>query len=1131
MSFVHLHCHTEGSLLDGMCKSKDMAKQAAEFGQPALAVTDHGVMYNAVQFYEDCVTNGVKPIIGCEVYVAPGSRFEKGTNNRYHHMLLLAKNVEGYKNLVKLVSRGFTEGLYYKPRVDMELISQYRSGLIATSSCLGGEICSTLLKQEYKRAEDRAAAWAELFGPDNFFIEVQNHGLREQEACNPWLRRIANNLNLPLVASNDVHYLRQQDADPHEVLLCIQTGRTMRDANRLKYGPPNFFLRPTEDMQRIFAEYPDACENTLWIAERCNFEFEFGKHHLPRFDVPEGHTADTWLEKLVREQISTRYPAHTQQIEDRIKYELGIIASKGFSSYFLIVHDFVRFARGQQIVSQARGSAAGSIVSYLLGLTTIDPLRYSLMFERFLNPDRKSMPDIDLDFADDRREEVLQYCKDKYGEDHVAQIVAFGTMAAKGSVKDAGRALDMPLPAVERIAKMIPVKPVGIKLEEALEKVPDLKAAYDNEPATKHLIDTARCVEGLSRHASVHAAGVVITTDPVIEYAPLMATREGNVAIQYDMEDAEKVGLVKMDFLGLRNLSVVFRTLNLLRWRRGLSLKLGDIPHDDEAAFRILQRGESIGVFQFESSGMQRLLRDLRPDRLEDLIALVALYRPGPLQSGMVKTYVDRKHGREPVEYLLPELAPILSNSYGIILYQEQIMKITMALAGFGPGPAENAMKGMAKKKKEVIEKLKIDFLGGCKERGVDEGIATQLYEVMVNFASYGFNMAHSGAYGMLAYHTAYLKANFPYEFMTANLNSIVDKKEKLALYVNDVRRMGMRILPPSVNESEGEFALHTDEQGHVIRMGLNSVKGVGDDCVAAVFKERSENGPFTTFTDFLRRVCLKNAGTVVSRGHVEALIRCGALDCLPGARGQFLAALDGSMDEVTKARGRAVPELAEVKVNPVPELTHREQLAMEKDLLGVYVSGHPLADLVDRMRERATHQIADLDNLRDTDDATVTGIITEVKLRETKSKQQMATATLEDLSGQVTITLFPRVYNACKSQLMRDRIVVVRGRLSVKENQSDEDGAPQIEMAVQDLQPLEVNTEGHAPVIVVCAPDEAVAERALLVFAGKPGPVETRFRVAGKPEEEGLNTALSPQIIKDALAAVKRYGGTVWVE
>lgn len=1130
MSFAHLHCHTEGSLLDGMCRAKDMAKQAAAFGMPALAVTDHGVMYNVVSFYEACKENTVKPIIGCEVYVSPGSRFDRdATQDRYYHMLLLAQNEIGYKNLMKLCSRGFTEGFYYKPRVDRELLNQYSEGLIATSSCLGGELCNLLLKNEVEEARRRAAALREIF-PGRFYVELQNHGLKEQAYVQPELVRIARHLDLPLVCSNDVHYLKQEDADPHEVLLCIQTGRTMRDQNRLRYGPPSFFLRSPEDMARIFADYPEALANTLEIAARCDFEFTLGRHYLPHFAVPAGYTAETWLESLCRGNIADRYPSgDLEVVEQRLQYELGIIGSKGFASYMLIVHDFTRFARSRGIMSQARGSAAGSIVAYLLGLTCIDPLRYNLMFERFLNPDRKSMPDIDLDFEDERRDEVLQYCKDKYGEDHVAQIITFGTMAAKAAVKDAGRALDMPLPQVERIASLIPIKPVGIKLAEALEKVPDLKRAYDEQPQVKHLVDTAQHVEGLYRHAGVHAAGVVITTEPVIEYAPLQRMKDGKIAIQYSMEDAEKVGLVKMDFLGLRNLTVVTRCLEFINEQRGVRLALGDLPHTDEGAFRLLQNGHSVGVFQFESTGMQRLLRSLRPDRLEDLIALVALYRPGPLQSGMANTYVERKHGREPVEYIHPGLATILNNSYGIILYQEQIMKITMALASFGPGQAEAAMKGMAKKKKEVIEKLKGEFAEGCEKNGVDPGIATQLYEVMVNFASYGFNMAHSGAYAMLAYHTAYLKAHYPYEFMTANLSSIVDKKDKLALYVNDMRRMGMTLLPPHVNASQGEFTIQADpERGQVVQMGLRVVKGLKDATVDSLLAERKEGGPFGSFRDFLIRMF--GPARNCTRSDVEALIRVGACEGLGGTRSQLLAVYSRAVDEAKKLSGVANKGF-QIEYIGVPEITKSERLAMERDLLGVYVSGHPLADIADLLRAEINAQSVDLADRRDGDEVLVGGVVVEVTERLTKKQERMANVVLEDLTGQVNVTMFPKVYERCAEIAGRDRLVVIRGRVNLRESASgEEDAAPTVEVQAVEVRPLIAGEIAHEPTIHLSAPSHEVARRGLDVFQAHGGMVRVMVHSGGEVEGRAF-TALTPQVIKDALAAVKRYGGNVWVE
>jgi DNA polymerase-3 subunit alpha len=1176
MSFVHLHCHTEGSLLDGMCRSKDMAKQAANFGMPAVAITDHGVMYNVVQFFEHCTSAGVKPIIGCEVYVAPKSRRDKGSRaENYYHMLLLAKNETGYKNLVKLVSRGFLEGFYYKPRVDKELLHEYREGLIATSACLGGEICNAIIRGEMKEARRRASELKEIYGPEHFFIELQDHGLPEQAMVNPELVRIARELGLPLICSNDVHYLRQQDADPHEVLLCIQTGTTMNNPKRLRYGPPNFYLRSPEEMAQTFSQWPEALANTLQIADRCNFEFDFTKTHLPHFSVPEGHTSESWLEKLCRGAIPERYAAHTEELEARLRYELDVIQTKGYSSYFLIVHDFVRFARSQGIMSQARGSAAGSLVSYLLGLTVIDPLRYNLLFERFLNRERKSMPDIDLDFADDRRDEVIQYCRDRYGADHVAQIIAFGTMAAKAAVRDAGRALEYPLPDVDRVAKLIPTVP-GTTLEGSLTAIPELKKLYDEEGPTKKLIDTARSVEGLYRHASIHAAGVVITQEPVTEYAPVQRMGDDVLAIQYEWGDAEKIGLLKMDFLGLRNLTVVDKCLKLIKKAHGVTVDLKTVPYTDEATYRLLQHGDSIGVFQFESGGMQKLLRNLKPDRLEDLIALVALYRPGPLQSGMADEFVKRKHGVSEITYLHPLLEPILRNSYGIILYQEQVMQITMALADFTAGQAEAAMKAMSKKKHDVMEKLKPGFLDGAAAKGVKREIAEQIYEVMYNFASYGFNLNHSAAYAVLSYHTAYLKANYPHEFMATNLSSIVDKKDKLALYINDVRRMQIELLPPSINLSEAEFTVEAGDgegarrdagtQGRsdpapqsavrnpqsAIRMGLEAIKNVSRPCIDVILKARADGGPFSDFGDFIRRVCTSEEASHIARTAIECLIKAGALDCLPGHRAQFLAALEPAMASASAMRrersqgqvslfgGAQEENLGSINIAlpAVPELPKQEARALERDLLGVYVSDHPLKEASRLLRSNTNTLAAELPEKKDREEVTVGGIITQITPRMTKKNEAMASVVLEDMTGTMTLCFFPRAYEKCKDALQKDQIVIVKGRASVRDRIVEDEETPAVvEVQGEEVTPMEARRNVHIASVHVRLRAARRSELLVLrqLFAANPGDARLMFHIHADGREEkvlsGLKVGCNQKLIQDAQAVAARTGGEVWVD
>ena len=1150
MSFVHLHCHTEGSLLDGMCRSSEMAQRAAELGMPAIAITDHGVMYNVVQFFQHCTKAGVKPIIGCEVYVAPRSRLErKGRGENYYHMLLLARSEVGYKNLVKLVSRGYLEGFYYKPRVDKELLHEYREGLIATSACLGGEVPQAILKSELREARIRVSQFREIFGPDHFYLELQDHGLPEQQVVNPELVRIGRELNVPLTCTNDVHYLRQEDADPHEVLLCIQTGSTMSDPKRLRYGPPNFYLRTPEEMGERFRQWPEALENTLRIAADCNFAFDFSKVHLPHCEVPAGETHDSWLERLCREAVRDRYPVVPDELEPRLEYELSVIRDKGYSAYFLIVHDFVRFAREQGIMSQARGSAAGSLVSYLLGLTVIDPLRYGLLFERFLNRERKSMPDIDLDFADDRRDEVIQYCKDKYGADHVAQIVAFGTMAARAAVRDAGRALNLPLPDVDRVARLIPLVP-GTKLADSLDTIAELKQVYSSDETARKLIDTAKSVEGLYRHASTHAAGVVITKEPVTEYCPVQRIGDENVAIQFEMADAEKIGLVKMDFLGLRNLTVVDRCLKLIRRTRGETIDLKTLSYTDESTYRLLQSGDSVGVFQFESAGMQKLLRNARPDRLEDLIALLALYRPGPLQSGMDAEFVRRKHGLSPVTYQHELLEPILRDTYGIILYQEQVMKITMVLADFAPGQAETAMKAMSKKNTEAMADLQPAFIDGAVSKGVPPAVATQIYDQMYNFASYGFNLNHSAAYAVLSYQTAYLKANYAPEFMATTISSIADRKDKLALYVNDVRRLGIRVLPPCINAGEAECTVERTGDRWAIRFGLDAIKNVGRPCVEAILRSRQEAGPFRDLGDLIHRVCGSAEGQGISRSALESLIKAGAADCLPGHRAQFLAVLEQAMAAASslrreESRGQSSlfgedeqrPHELGLTLPVVPEMTAAEARAHERDLIGVYISDHPLKEIAGKLRAETTVVAAELPEKRDREEVVVGGMVSAVTTRMTRNNAAMANVTLEDQTGSMTVVFFPRAYERCRAYLEKDQVIVVRGRASVRDRILEDSESPaQVEVQGEHVTPIEITQYRPEPSVHVRLLEARRAELITLrhLFAANPGDSLLVFHIPRSGKEEvvltGLRVGLNNRLLEEAQSVAARAGGQVWV-
>jgi DNA polymerase III subunit alpha len=1174
MSFVHLHCHSEGSLLDGMCRVRDMVVTAREMGMPAVALTDHGVMYNAIEFYQRAKDAGVKPILGCEVYVAPGSRTERQVRreNQYYHMVLLARDMTGYKNLVKLVSKGFLEGFYYKPRVDKELLAAHAEGLIATSACLGGEIPEQIMAREMKKAEYLAGQFREIFGAGNFYLELQNHGIEEQKAVNEGLVTISQHLDLPLVCTNDVHYLRKEDAKPHEVLLCIQTGTTMNSPKRLRYGSDEFYLASPEVMRQRFSQWPSAAENTLAIAERCNVEFDFSKFHLPHYEVPPGYTYESYMEHLCREALEQRYGKITPEIEARLQYELEVIQGKGYAAYFLIVWDFVRYARSVGIMSQARGSAAGSLVSYLLGLTVIDPIRYGLLFERFLTRERKSMPDIDLDFADDRREEVIQYCRDKYGEDKVAQIITFGTMAAKAAVRDAGRALDIPIPEVDRVAKLIPTTP-GMTLETALQQSPELARMAQENPIAQQLITTAKSVEGLYRHASTHAAAVVITREPVVEYAPVQRIGESGVTIQFSKDHCEKIGLLKMDFLGLRNLTVVDKCLKLIERTRGVKIDLETLPLDDAPTYRLLQAGESVAVFQLESSGMQKLLRDLKPDKLEDIIALVALYRPGPLGSGMTEEYCRRKHGLSPARYPHPSLEPILKDTYGIILYQEQVMKISMVLAGFSAGQAEDLMKAMSKKKVDAMEKLKPAFLAGAKEHGVDATTAQEIYDVMFSFASYGFGLNHSAAYAVLTYQTAYLKANYPAEFMATNCSSIMDNKERLALYIDDIRRMGLAILPPAINESEADFTVERRGQGSgarnegpvdltpalqvpdAVRFGMAAIKNVSRNAIDAIVRARVEGGAFRSLTDFARRVYGEADAGVLTKTALECLIKAGAFDSLEPRRAALLAAVEPALGlAATLRRNRSMgqeslfgegqaaedEEEEEVALPVVREFGRDEALRLEKDLLGVYVSDHPLTAVAAQFRRQGVLSSEELKEQGDRVDVTVGGIIAGLVPRTTKKGQPMASVTLEDLTGTMPVTVFPKAFEEYARVLEKDRIVLIKGKTSIRERVGavEEDEATGIvEVHADEIIPYNapIALPTHEPAVHVRLARARPADLTLLrtLASSHPGSARLLIHVPTTAGEERvvakLMVAASPKLVEALQSVVGR--GEAWVE
>jgi len=1035
--FVHLHNHTEYSLLDGAARIPDLVAAAAAQGAQALAITDHGAMFGVIDFYTTCREAGIKPILGCEVYVAPRTRHDRqaGVDDKLHHLVLLAKDETGYRNLMRLVSIGYTEGFYYKPRVDKEILNRYRRGLVALSACLAGEVPASALREGEEGAAAAAAAYREIFGPD-FYLELQDHGLADQRQVNRILVNVARRLEIPLVATNDVHYIRAQEAEIQDILLCIQTGKTLNDSQRMRFGSNEFYLKSPEQMAQLFGEVPEALANTVAIAEQCAVDLDFDGVHLPEYDVPPGYDVDSYLRELCYQGAVRRYGEITEEIARRLDYELSIIAQTGFSGYFLIVWDFIRYAREKGVlVGPGRGSAAGSLVAYSLGITNLDPLPYGLLFERFLNPERVSMPDIDIDFCFERRGEVIDYVFGKYGRDRVAQIITFGTMAARAAVRDVGRALGMTYGEVDRVAKLIPAE-LGMTIDKALQ-TPDLASLYAQDEQVKKLLDTARALEGMPRHASIHAAGVVISRETLTNYLPLYRTTDGVVATQFPKETVEKLGLLKMDFLGLRTLTVIGDAVRMIRENRGISLDMDHLPLDDPATYELLCKGETAGVFQLESSGMRAILRDLRPEVFEDIIALVALYRPGPLGSGMVEDFIARKHGAKEVEYLHPMLEPILKDTYGVILYQEQVMRIASVMSGFTLGQADLLRRAMGKKKPEIIAGLRSQFVEGAEKNGVQPEVAQKVFELIEYFAGYGFNKSHSAAYALIAYQTAYLKANYAPEYMAALLTSVKDNADKVGLYVEECRRMGLDVLPPDVNESRVDFTI----AGGKIRFGLAAVKNVGEGTVQAIIEARDREGPYKGLVDFLQRI----DGRAINRRVMESLIRAGAFASLGYRRSQLLAVLDEALQAAHRAqRERESGQLSlfgftsqagvgsEISLPDVPEFSPRELLAMEKETLGLYISGHPLAQYRDLLRSVTSADCGEIPGLPGGKQVILGGLLTGVKRISTRKGESMCFATLEDLTGKVEVVVFPRVFERSRDMLVPDAPVLVCGTVQV---------------------------------------------------------------------------------------------------
>ncbi|MBR5913244.1 MAG: DNA polymerase III subunit alpha [Selenomonadaceae bacterium] len=1028
-NFVHLHVHTEYSLLDGAARIGNLLDAVKNFEMNAIAITDHGTMYGTIDFYKAAKKRGIKPIIGCEVYLAPDSRHNRNYNDtKYFHLVLLAENNVGYQNLIKLVSLASLEGFYYKPRVDKELLRQYHEGIIALSACVNGEIQRAILEGNLTRAVELTEEYAAIFGQDNFFLEIQNHGLDEEKIVNEELIKISRQLNIGLVATNDVHYVKQSDSAAHDVLLCLQTNKLLTDENRLKFPSDDYYLKSPAQMYELFSDTPEACENTVKIAERCNVEFNFGEMHLPEFSIPIGYanSAD-YLNELCRKKIYDRYDLPDEKIFARLNYELDTIKRMGYADYFLVVQDFIDYAKKNNIaVGPGRGSATGSLVAYVLGITDIDPFKFDLIFERFLNPERVTMPDIDIDFCYLRREEVIDYVKKTYGESHVAQIVTFGTMAAKAAIRDVTRVLNIPYATGSRLVDMIPNE-LKITLDKALETSPKLKADYENNPQTRRIIDLARELEGLPRHASVHAAGIVISKLPLIDYVPLQNLK-GTIVTQFDKDKIEELGLLKMDFLGLRTLTIIDDARNNIRKNSGVEIDISTIPTDDEATAKMLSSGDTGAVFQMESAGMTKLVRDLKPTCFQDLIPTIALFRPGPLGSGMVKDFIDGKHGlRKPV-YLHPKLEPILRETYGVILYQEQVMQIVQALAGFTLGQADILRRAMAKKKISILAAQKENFLKGCMANGIEISLAEKIFGLLEHFADYGFNKSHSAAYGWLAWQTAYLKAHYPAEYIAATLSSVMDS-DKIAVYIDLAKRMGIKILTPDVNSSGVKFQAEENK----IYFALSAVKNLGESAIKGVVEVRETGGRFKSLTDFCMRIDLKKFTSQA----VENLIRCGAFDSINNNRAALLKVSEQILSFARMRNGgenllfdsTKSFEAEEKNISSKIKTSKKNCLDWERETLGFYISGHPLEDFSKILEN--FKGIADIkgENLTAKTTVKIGGLLTDYRQIMTKNHEPMAFITIEDFQDNISVVIFPKIFMSCEEFLIEEKVLVIEGK------------------------------------------------------------------------------------------------------
>ena len=1145
MSFAHLHVHTEYSLLDGACRIRDLAKRVKELGQTAVAITDHGAMYGVIDFYRACKAEGIHPVIGCEVYVAARSRFDKihEFDAESRHLVLLCQNETGYRNLSYMVSQAYVEGFYIRPRIDLELLRAHSEGLIGLSACLAGEIPKRLMNGNYEGAKEYALMMQDILGEGNFYLELQDHGIREQQEVNRALLRLHQETGIPLVATNDAHYLRKEDAESHDVLLCIQTGKTVDDANRMRYEPQNFYLRSTEEMEDIFRGYPDAIENSQRIADRCNFDFTFGKYHLPEFKLPPGYDSPTYLRKLCEEGFIERYGTDQEHYRAQLEYEMDMIGKMGFTDYFLIVSDFVRYAKSVGIpVGPGRGSAAGSMVSYCLHITDIDPMDYSLYFERFLNPERVSMPDIDMDFGDTRRAEVVDYVRRKYGDDHVAQIVTFGTMAARGAIRDVGRVLNIPYAEVDTVAKLVPAT-LHITLDDALRLSKQLSDLYEADEKVRRLIDMARAVEGMPRHASTHAAGVVITKRPVYEYVPL-ARNDESIVCQYTMVTLEELGLLKMDFLGLRNLTVLDDAVKMVQ-KTQPNFTLDSIPMDDEETFAMLTQGRTSGVFQMESTGMTGVCLGLKPHNIEDITAIIALYRPGPMES--IPRFIACKHDPKLISYKHPSLEPILSVTYGCIVYQEQVIEIFRKLGGYSLGQADMVRRAISKKKAKEIEKERKTFVYGDKERGItgciangiSEDIAQGIYDEIYDFANYAFNKAHAVSYAVVAYQTAYFKCHYTREYMAALLTSVLDNSDKVAEYIAECKECKIALLPPDVNCSYDRF---TVEEGG-IRFGLVAIKNIGRGFIQSLVRERQLNGKFTSFQDFCERMfdC-----SDMNKRAVENLIRSGAFDCLGARRSQLMAVYEKVLDSIASSRRQNVEgqldffgmamtaagtSHSRIELPDIPEYTATERMFMEKETTGLYLSGHPMSDYRDAARRAGAASIhAVLEDFAaedgpkrfaDGQNITIAGVVTSSKTRTTKNNTLMAYVMVEDELASMELLCFNRVIEQCGSYMQVNTPVLVKGRLSVRDEKPPQimcDSIYPIYQNVPTEKPKAAKPAGGAATIYLRIPsvDSDAFRHIKLVMTMFEGETPVKIRVADTGKLLGAKCLNHPAFIEE---------------